>query len=224
MFSDRDHSRHFRRTLARPLATLTERSYRAGVHQRLRSASHLSQRVDSVDASMRSISEAVARSIPQACQLGIWLTARLEVGGKCFVIGNGGSALLAEHFAADSFNSPFAGCVQAIPSDPGVRSMLVNDKGWQAALASWLKAVSREGDTLLVISTSGGVDRSSNLVAAARVARHASLGVGALLPGKPTPLAALADSACRVHAQSATPGILESVFSSILHAIAKSWV
>jgi len=173
---------------------------------------------------MRSISEAVVRAIPQARQLGDWLTARLESGGMCFVIGNGGSALLAEHVAADSFNSRFAGRVRAMPSDAGVRSMLVNDIGWHAALASWLEVVAREGDTLLVISTSGGADRSSNLVTAANGARRASLGVGALLPAQPTPLAGVADCACRIHAQGATPDILESVFGSILHAITKSWI
>lgn len=104
-------------------------------------------------------------------------------GNNIFIIGNGGSAASALHFAADLNN-----CTSKIANTQSVRSLslvdnitrfsaLVNDMGWENVYVEQLKNYWKSGDIVLAISVHGctGKDQASawsqNLIKALQFAK-----------------------------------------------------
>jgi D-sedoheptulose 7-phosphate isomerase len=97
----------------------------------------------------------------------------LEKGGTVFTFGNGGSASDAEHLAAEligRFEVERAGlpCI-ALTANQSVVTALGNDFGFDAVFERQLRALSRPGDAVVGISTSGN---SPNVVAALAAGRE----------------------------------------------------
>ena len=85
--------------------------------------------------------------------------------GKVFVIGNGGSAGIASHFATDllkGLNIPALTLV-----DSNIMTCLANDYGYEYVFSVPLKRLMKKEDVLVVISSSG---QSQNILNAAEVA------------------------------------------------------
>lgn len=96
-------------------------------------------------------------------------------GGTIFVLGNGGSAATASHFACDlSKGTRTAGIVpfRVIPLTDNMPLVTAwaNDTSYDRVFAEQLAALVRPGDVLVIISASGN---SPNIIAAAEVARVA---------------------------------------------------
>lgn len=100
-----------------------------------------------------------------------------------FIVGNGGSASTASHFAADlnKYTSSKAGHpFKAICLNDNIPlvSALTNDDGWDNVYSYQLESFMREGDVLVGISVHGGSggdkagEWSQNLLKAARVAKE----------------------------------------------------
>lgn len=95
-----------------------------------------------------------------------------EQGGTVFVCGNGGSAADAQHFAAEltgrySMDRPGYPAV-ALTTDASALTSIGNDYGFEQVFARQLQALSRPGDLLIAISTSGN---SANVLCAVNYAR-----------------------------------------------------
>jgi D-sedoheptulose 7-phosphate isomerase len=109
------------------------------------------------------------------------LAAALGAGGKALACGNGGSAADAQHFAAEFTNRfererpPLAAI--ALTTDSSALTSIGNDYHFDQVFAKQVRALAREGDALLAISTSGG---SANIVAAVEAAHEAGAWVLAL--------------------------------------------
>lgn len=136
------------------------------------------------------------------------LLSALAEGGKLLVVGNGGSAAMASHLAAE-----FAGkCV--IDRDPlpaislaessTVVTALGNDYGFDQVFARGVRAHGRPGDVLLAMSTSG---TSPNVLAALEVARDRGLST-ILLTGESAHVDGCADHVLRAPS-TYTPRIQE---------------
>ncbi len=127
---------------------------------------------------------------------GIALISRLEIdraiealfdvwkrGATVFLIGNGGSASTATHFACDLSK------MTAAPGKPRLRavslcdnvplmSAWINDQGFEHVFSEQLRNLMRPGDALIAISVHGGSGRdqagpwSQNLLRAVRTARE----------------------------------------------------
>ncbi len=106
----------------------------------------------------------------------------LEGGGKLLFCGNGGSAADAQHLAAEYVvryrNSGRPLPALALTTDSSVMTAVGNDMGFEALFARQVEALGREGDLLLLHSTSG---ESENLIQAARKAREFGIATAALL-------------------------------------------
>lgn len=98
-------------------------------------------------------------------------------GSTVFVLGNGGSAAAAEHFASDLGK-------YATGSAPGFRSMYVggnvpsltawiNDDGWEGSIANMLRPWLRTQDVVVAFSVHGSAGWSGNLARALTEARSA---------------------------------------------------
>lgn len=99
------------------------------------------------------------------------LAATFRAGGKALSCGNGGSMSDAMHFA-EEWSGRYRSERPPLPaiafSDPGHMSCVANDYGYAEVFARQVQALGREGDILLMLSTSGN---SPNLLRAAEEAR-----------------------------------------------------
>ena len=114
--------------------------------------------------------------------------------GRLLAAGNGGSAAQAQHLTAElvgryrADRPPFSAiCLTAETSS---LTAIANDYPADELFARQVEAHGREGDVLVLLSTSG---RSPNIVAAARRARELGMHVLAMTGPAPNPLAAAAD-------------------------------
>ena len=109
------------------------------------------------------------------------MTAALASDRKILVCGNGGSAADSQHFAAELVGRfererPELAAI-ALTVDTSILTAVANDYAFEQVFARQVRALGREGDVLLALSTSGN---SPNVVAAVEVARERDLVVVAL--------------------------------------------
>ena len=126
------------------------------------------------------------------------ILAALAAGHQLLVAGNGGSAAMASHVAAE-----FAGkCVMDRAPLPALSlaessttvTAVANDYGFEQVFVRGVQAFGRPGDVLLAMSTSGA---SPNVVAALGVARELGL-TTILLAGERAVPSGLADHVLQV--------------------------
>ncbi|HIG87058.1 MAG TPA: SIS domain-containing protein [Planctomycetes bacterium] len=95
----------------------------------------------------------------------------LQAGGLLMSCGNGGSMCDAMHFA-EEFTGRFRGDRRALPaiafSDPSHLTCIANDFGYEEVFAREVEAYGKQGDLLLVISTSGNSPNIERAIAAAK--------------------------------------------------------
>ena len=121
---------------------------------------HFEQHTETV----RNTQDALTESIAKCAQL---LTAALQAGHKILVMGNGGSAADAQHFAAEMVGR-FLTERKALPAialttDTSILTAVGNDYGFDEIFKRQVEALARPGDILIGISTSGN---SSNVLRA----------------------------------------------------------
>ncbi|CAL9392151.1 Phosphoheptose isomerase [Streptomyces sp. enrichment culture] len=131
------------------------------------------------------------------------LAAVLSGGGRLLAAGNGGSAAQAQHLTAELVGRyrddrpPFSAI--ALHADTSSTTAIANDYGVDEVFARQVRAHGREGDVLMLLSTSGA---SANLLSAADAGRAAGLRVWALTGCEPNPLMLGSDESLCVEAAS----------------------
>jgi D-sedoheptulose 7-phosphate isomerase len=119
-------------------------------------------------------------------------------GGKILIAGNGGSASMSCHFAAELVVRLTAERNrQALPaislsSDMAVLTAGANDYGFENIFARQVEALAQRGDMLIVMSTSGNSD---NLIRAVAAGRQKQVITAGLLGGDGGQLAQQVDKA-----------------------------
>jgi D-sedoheptulose 7-phosphate isomerase len=98
--------------------------------------------------------------------------------GKILSCGNGGSAGDAQHFSSEMLNRfererPALPAI-ALSTDTSTLTSIANDYSYEEIFAKQLRALGRQGDILLAISTSGN---SGNVLEAIKVAQQRGLKV-----------------------------------------------
>ncbi len=139
-------------------------------------------------------------------------------GHKILLFGNGGSAADAQHIAAEFVNRflierPPLPAI-ALTTDTSVLTSISNDYGYADTFAKQIKALGREGDVALGISTSG---TAANVIKAVKVAKDIGLKTIGLTGGNGGDLAKIADLALIVD----TPAVprIQEVHITIGHVI-----
>lgn len=158
----------------------------AGIQSRwLRELDDSGRALDAVRASLEEI-EQVAES----------LVAVLRRGGTVLACGNGGSALAAQHFAAEMVGhfrrarGPLRSI--ALPADGGLVTAIGNDYAFDQIFSRQVQGLGSVNDALLAFSTSG---RSPNVLAAVRAAREIGMLSVGFSGGNGGELASLVDHA-----------------------------
>lgn len=126
----------------------------------------------------RAAAAQLAGPIAQAVEM---LTAALAADRKLLVCGNGGSAADSQHMAAELVGRfererPELAAI-ALSTDTSALTAVANDYGFEQVFAKQVRALGREGDVLVAISTSG---QSANVLAAVHAAHERGLAVVAL--------------------------------------------
>jgi D-sedoheptulose 7-phosphate isomerase len=138
-------------------------------------------------------SETVAR----ACSM---LVETLERDRTVLTCGNGGSAAEALHLA-EELSGRYRTNRRALRglslcADPTALTCIANDFGFDHVFSRQVEALGREGDLLVVFSTSG---KSANLLRALETARARGIATLGLLGGEGGPALKLCDHAIVVH-------------------------
>ena len=134
-----------------------------------------------------------------------------------YIIGNGGSASTASHFAADlnkyvSDDAPHRFRAFALVDNIPLMSALTNDNGWSDVYSYQLESFMKEGDVLIGISVHGGSGSdkagpwSQNLLKAVKVAKEKKGKVVGLIGFDGGMLRKMADASIVVPANS-TPQV-----------------
>jgi D-sedoheptulose 7-phosphate isomerase len=132
-----------------------------------------------------------------------------KAGNKILLFGNGGSAADAQHIAAEFVNRflierPPLPAI-ALTTDTSVLTSISNDYGYVDSFSKQVKALGREGDVAIGLSTSG---TSANVLKAIKVAKEMRLKTVSLTGGDGGEIAKLSDVALVVDSPS-TPRIQE---------------
>ena len=120
----------------------------------------------------------LAGPIAQAVEM---LTSAFDGDRKVLICGNGGSAADSQHMAAELVGRfererPELAAI-ALSTDTSALTAVANDYGFEQVFARQVRALGREGDVLVAISTSG---ESANVLAAVHAAHERGLAVVAL--------------------------------------------
>jgi D-sedoheptulose 7-phosphate isomerase len=131
--------------------------------------------------------------------------------GAVFLVGNGASASLASHFAADLAKN--ARLHTQVFSDLSLLTAIANDMGYQEVFAEPLRRRGRAIDLLVAISSSG---RSVNVLHAVQTARQLGMNVVTLSGMSPgNSLRTL--GTLNVHVEANTYGTVETCHAAVLH-------
>jgi len=148
------------------------------------------------------------------------LTKVIRSGGKILVIGNGGSAADAQHFAAELVSRflmerhPLP-CI-ALTTDTSVITSISNDYSFDQVFSKQVEALGKEGDAIIAISTSGA---SPNVLKALEKANVLSMLTIGLTGGDFEQMASFCDFCLNVDT-SFTPRVQE-VHHLVLHIISE---
>ena len=144
----------------------------------------------------------------------IWQELTIDVREKkrsIYLIGNGASASMASHFAADLTKN--ARLHTEVFTDLSLITAISNDIGYEWVFSEPLRSRAEKGDMLVAISSSG---KSKNILRAVKVARKIGLKVITLSAMSPqNPLRSTGH--LNIYIPSETYGYAESSHSAILH-------
>lgn len=138
------------------------------------------------------------------------ISQTFEAGNKLLLFGNGGSAADAQHLAAEFVNRyiidrPPLPAI-ALTTDTSILTSVSNDVAFNEVFAKQLRALGKEGDVAVGLSTSGN---SSSVIRAFEVAKEMGIKTVALTGNDGGVLVKVADIALVVSSTS-TPRIQET--------------
>ena len=148
-------------------------------------------------------------NLPKLVDLIKLVASTFEAGNKVFFFGNGGSAADAQHLAAEFVNRyvmdrPPLPAI-ALTTDTSILTSISNDLSFKEIFSKQIRALGREGDVAIGISTSGN---SPNIIKAFEVAKEIGMKRVALTGNNGGVISKMADFSLVVPSTS-TPRIQE---------------
>jgi len=118
----------------------------------------------------------------QIARIAVRLVETMKIGNKLLIMGNGGSAADAQHFAAEivgrfKMERPGLPAI-ALSTDTSIITAIGNDYGFERIFSRQVEALAAPGDALIGISTSGN---SANILQALLTGRQAGCSAIGLL-------------------------------------------
>ena len=139
-------------------------------------------------------------------------------GNTLFIIGNGGSAATASHFATDMAKSITCsgkkGCAVSLCDNSSLLTAISNDYSFEFVFQKQLEMQAKSGDVLLSISASGN---SKNLVQAVTYANQNSISTISITGFDGGKLNTISDIAIHVPTAIGDYGVAEDCHSILCH-------
>lgn len=144
-----------------------------------------------------------------------------DEGKRILVVGNGGSAAIAEHLCCDwtkGTSSPGAPVIdtRSLTANSSLYSAIANDYGFEHVFDTQIGFFGAPGDVLIAISSSGN---SKNVLNAVLAAKDLGMFVAGFTGFSGGELAGMADAS--VHVATNNYGIVEDAHQAIMHIIAQ---
>ncbi|PLX89882.1 MAG: phosphoheptose isomerase [Desulfuromonas sp.] len=176
---------------------------------------HIKKHIASHLEVMTRVAEELTESIAGCAEE---ISKALSIGRKVLVMGNGGSAADAQHFAAELVGR-FLRERKALPAvalttDSSVLTAVGNDYGFDAIFSRQVEALVESGDVVVGISTSG---QSENVHRALLVARQAGCFTVGLLGRDGGQISEIVDADLTVPSES-TP-LIQEAHVAIIHIL-----
>lgn len=179
--------------------------------------SYFDKSIDESIASINSLRESW-ETVNEAVSV---ISRSLQADGTIFFIGNGGSAADAQHAAAELVGRLGMGVSRkplravALTTDTSALTAIANDFGFEQIFSRQLKAIGKQGDVLVAITTSG---QSANILHAAQYANDSGIHVISLLgPNRECELAKKPQIA--IHTEGANTPRIQEAQGLALHII-----
>ena len=122
---------------------------------------------DYLEKHLQTVQSVRGTLIPRIVECSELIISALKDGNKILIMGNGGSAADAQHFAAEMvgrFRRERRGLpALALSTDTSALTAIGNDYGFNAVFSRQVEALAKPGDVVFGISTSG---HSMNVIAA----------------------------------------------------------
>lgn len=175
---------------------------------RIRIEGHFRRHAEVMETVATELTPAISASVTT-------IIAALNAGNKLLIMGNGGSAADAQHFAAE-FVGRFLRVRRALPAialttDTSLLTAVGNDFGFDQIFKRQVEALAQPGDVVIGISTSG---HSANVALAMKVAQQLGCQTIGLLGRDGGIIAPLSDIQLTVPVQE-TPHIQEAHITMI---------
>jgi D-sedoheptulose 7-phosphate isomerase len=170
-------------------------------------------------AALRTAIEGISsEAVEEVCSRVLKATAS---GKQIFVIGNGGSAAVAEHLCCDwTKGTNCAGypviVSRSLTSNVALYSAIANDYGFEHVFDTQLEFFAGAGDVLIAISSSGN---SPNVLNAVRCAKELGMFVAGFSGFSGGKLAEAANAS--VYVGTNNYGIVEDAHQAVMHIIAQ---
>ncbi|MFH0879735.1 MAG: SIS domain-containing protein [Lentisphaerota bacterium] len=173
---------------------------------------HIDELTDLLKASAFRGRAGVSMDVEKGFDLWKRMTLKLRNNkGTIYLIGNGASASMASHFAADLAKN--ARLHTEVFSDLSLITAISNDMGYEHIFSEPISRRVKPGDMLVAISSSG---RSPNVLSAVRAAQKKKAVIVTLSAMKPgNPLRSL--GALNIYVPAQTYGFAESCHAALLH-------
>lgn len=137
-------------------------------------------------------------------------------GNKIMIVGNGGSASIASHMAIDFLKNAKVPALAF--NDPSFLTCLANDLGYESVFEKPIEMLSKKGDILFAISSSG---RSASILNAVKTSKKKSVFVVTLSGfSRNNPLKKMGD--INFYVPSSSYGYVELTHSAICHWVTDS--
>lgn len=165
-----------------------------------------------------SLNEVDSGEVERLCEA---IQACTDKGRQIFVVGNGGSAAIAEHLCCDWTKGTVCEghpiiSSRSLTANNALYSAIANDYGFESVFDKQLDFFGNEGDILIAISSSG---KSPNIVNAAKRAKELGLFVAGFTGFQGGTLREIADAS--IHVPINNYGIVEDAHQSVMHVIAQ---
>lgn len=142
-------------------------------------------------------------------------------GSRVWILGNGGSAAISDHFATDlakvNIDTGLGILPMSLCANGPVLTALANDYGYADAFAHQVRAYANDGDLVVAVSSSGNSENVIRAIQQGKQSGALTVGMSGFDGGR---LAKEADISIHVQTATGDYGTTEDAHSVICHAVA----